>query len=251
MPWSLKRSGIGAGADDPHTTGMCGRYTIHTGGDLLSGRFGVSGPAPETSPRFNAAPLQSLPVVRFNAADSQRHLSLLRWGLVPSWAKDTSIASKLINARGETLTEKASFKTAFKKRRCLVPADAFYEWRKEGSTKQPFAITTTDNGPFAMAGLWEGWRDPTTGEWLHTYTIVTTSANALLADLHDRMPVILPQSCWSAWLGEEEASEADLVGMLAPYDAERMRVWPVSRDVGNVRNDRADLLEPRPQITLV
>lgn len=230
---------------------MCGRYTIHIQGDLLAGRFGVSGPAPEASSRYNAAPLQNLPVVRFNAADGERHLSLLRWGLVPSWAKDVSIGSKMINARGETLIEKPAFRAAFKKRRCLIPADAFYELKKEGSGKQPYAIGKTDDGPFAMAGLWEGWKEPATEEWLHTFTIVTTSANPLLADLHDRMPVILPSSRWAAWLGEDDASEADLVGMLEPFAAEQMRMWSVSRDVGNVRNDRPELLEALPQQALL
>ena len=141
-----------------------------------------------------------------------------------------------------TRCEKATFKSAFRKRRCLVPADAFYEWKKVAGGKQPYAVTTTDNGPFGMAGLWEGWKNPD-GAWEHTFTLITTKANAAVAELHDRMPVILPPAAWPAWLGEEEASKQELLALLRPY-AGSVRLWPVSRDVGNVRNDRPDLVEP-------
>ncbi|MCW2239591.1 SOS response-associated peptidase [Azospirillum canadense] len=229
---------------------MCGRFALKSPPSLIAERFGVAGPLPNLTARFNAAPLQDLPVVRLNPDTGERNLHLLRWGLVPVWAKDATIGSKLINARCETLTEKASFRTAFHKRRCLVPADAFYEWKQAGNVKQPYAITTTDNGPFAMAGLWEAWKNPD-GLWERTFTIITTTANALLSELHDRMPVILPSAQWPAWLGEEPVSDETLRSLLRPYPAPEMRMWPVSRDVGNVRNDRPDLLDPLEQTRLI
>jgi putative SOS response-associated peptidase YedK len=223
---------------------MCGRYTIHSPAPLIASRFGVLGDMPEISPRYNAAPLQTLPVVR-RRPEGGRALSLLRWGLVPVWAKDSKGAAGMINARAESVADKPAFRSAYRKRRCLVPFDNFYEWRTEGKTKQPFAIGTTSNErPDAFAGLWEGWQDKDTGEWLHTFSVITTTANDVAREVHDRMPVILPPDAWAAWLGEEEVSPEELHSLLRPYPADQTRLWPVGKDVGNVRNDRPDLVDP-------
>ncbi|MCW2242516.1 putative SOS response-associated peptidase YedK [Azospirillum canadense] len=187
--------------------------------------------------------MQTLPVIRFNPETKERRLSPLRWGLVPVWAKDPSGAAKMINARAEGVADRPAFRSAFKKRRCLVPFDAYYEWRKVDGAKIPHAIATDSNGPDAFAGLWEGRKDPDSGEWLHTFTIITTEANDATRAIHDRMPVILPPDRWSAWLGEEEISPDALQAMLSPYPSTHMRVWQVSKDVGSVKNDRADLID--------
>ena len=151
----------------------------------------------------------------------------------------------MINARAESVPYKPSFRSAFRKRRCQIPFDSFYEWKVEGKAKQPYAIGTTRNEkPDAFAGLWEGWKDTATNEWLHTFTIITTTANEVTAAVHDRMPVILPPSAWPAWLGEEEVGADDLATLMRPYPADQTRLWPVHRDVGNVRNDRPDLIVP-------
>ncbi|MBP2299906.1 SOS response-associated peptidase [Azospirillum picis] len=224
---------------------MCGRFAIHSPTDQIAARFGTVGQLPEFGPRYNAAPLQMLPVVRAHPETKERRLGLLRWGLLPVWSKDAAGAARMINARAESVPEKPAFRSAFRKRRCLIPFDNFYEWKADGKAKQPYAIGTTGNEkPDAFAGLWEGWKDPATGEWLHTFTIITTTANDATRDVHDRMPVILPPADWPAWLGEEEAGDDRLVGLMRPYPADRTRLWPVHRDVGNVRNDRVDLIEP-------
>jgi putative SOS response-associated peptidase YedK len=147
---------------------MCGRLTIHSSPDLVAQRFGVAEPLPDLGPCYNAAPLQQLPVVRLNPETRRRTLSLLRWGLVPVWARDPATGSRMLNARCETVAEKPAFKAAFRKRRCLLAADAFYEWKKVGGGKQPYAATTTDTGRFGMAGLWEGSKNPD-GGWEHTF----------------------------------------------------------------------------------
>jgi len=149
----------------------------------------------------------------------------------------------MINARCETVATSAAFRSAFQKRRCLIPADGFYEWKKVGGAKQPYAITT-DAPPFVFAGLWEGWKDPAAEQWVHTYTIITGPANAATAEVHDRMPVILPEEHWAGWLGETDG--ADLQAMLQPYPAEHTRLWTVSKAVGNVKNDTPDLFVPNP-----
>lgn len=237
---------VDAAYPDDHVGAMCGRFAIHSPASLIVERFGVTGPIPDVQPRYNAAPLQLLPVVRTHPETRERTLALLRWGLVPVWSKDSTGAARMINARAESVPDKPAFRSAFKKRRCLVPFDNFFEWKKlDAKTKQPYAIGTTSNEkPDAFAGLWEGWKDPTTDEWMHTFTIITTTANEATSEVHDRMPVILPPVAWAAWLGEEEASPDELVALMRPYPADQTRLWPVHRDVGNVRNDRADLVEP-------
>lgn len=222
---------------------MCGRYSIHTDPKRLEFSFTTKNPLANFQPRWNAAPTQILPVVRFNPETRERSLDLLRWGLVPHWAKDLSIGHKLINARAEGIETKASFRQAFWKRRCLVPADLFYEWKREGARKQPYAVALKSRETMALAGLWENWRDPSSGEWVRTFTIITTAANPLLAPLHDRMPVILEEADWPTWLGET-ADHRDPLGLLHPYPSDRMRIWPVSDRVNNVRIDESCLIEP-------
>ena len=168
----------------------------------------------------------------------------MRWGLVPYWARDAKIAYSTINAKAETVATSPSFREAFRKRRCLVPADAFYEWQKlDAKTKQPFAIAMKDGSPYAFAGLWDRWRDPLTREPLETFTIVTTDANELIQGMHTRMPVILEPKDYDRWLtpGDAERLPTDL---LRAYPAERMTAWKVDRQVGNVRNDTTDCIAP-------
>jgi putative SOS response-associated peptidase YedK len=190
-------------------------------------------------PRWNAAPTTDLPVV--TAANGGRTLELMRWGLIPSWAKDMKIARKTINARANTVDTAPAFRAAWHAgRRCLVIADGYYEWRD--SDRQPFAVALANRGPMTFAGLWESWR-AADGTAIRSFTIITTAANELVAAVHDRMPVILASDCWAAWLGEVHAPLDDLKAMLTPYPSERMALWPVSKRVGNVRNDSPDLFE--------
>ena len=220
---------------------MCGRYT-----QLMSWRELVElyrltddMPALNISARYNVAPTQQVPIVRLEAG--KRHLAMVRWGLVPSWAKDLKIGTKLINARGETVSEKPSFRSAFKARRCLVPASGFYEWKGQAESKQPYYITLKDR-PMTLAGLWESWRSPK-GEMVESCTIVTTAANRLLAEIHGRMPVILAPNDIDPWLYPGIETEK-LKALFEPYPARAMTAYPVSKAVGNVRNDEPDLVEP-------
>jgi putative SOS response-associated peptidase YedK len=223
---------------------MCGRFVQKTPLGEIQVLFETAGAVPNAPPRYNAAPTDSLAVVRFNTQTRTRALDLLRWGLVPLWAKDPSFGPKAINARSETVATNNIFKDAFARRRCLVPADAFYEWRKiGGKTTEPYAIAPA-GGVFAFAGLWERWKNPADGVILRSFTIVTGRPNALCAPIHDRMPVILPPEAWPLWLGEEEASPEELLALLQPYPAERMRVYRIGPAVGNVKNDEPALLEP-------
>ena len=194
-------------------------------------------------PRFNIAPTQMAPVVRsFNGG---RRMDILRWGLIPSWSKDKTAASKLINARGETVAQKPSFRDAYKHRRCLVPVDGFYEWRKEGEGKQPFRIGFKEGKPFVFAGLWESWTVPAgqedAGEVIETYTIVTTNANERIAPIHHRMPVIVDPADYGVWLTGDPSEAADVIRAFPPCD---MAFYRVSTRVNNVRNDDESCVEP-------
>lgn len=223
---------------------MCGRFLNKLPVAEIARIFEVTAPLPNYPERYNLAPTQPILAVRLNPTTGQRSLDTLRWGLVPHWAKDLSIGARLINARAETLAKTPSFRDAFARRRCLIPASGFYEWQKNAEGKQPYAIVPADEPLFAFAGLWENWRDRDAGEaapWLRSCTIVTGPANALLAPIHDRMPVILPRQAWGAWLGEIPASPTAL---LVPFPAERMRAYPVSPRVNNVRNDDSSLADP-------
>ncbi|MBM85741.1 MAG: DUF159 family protein [Rhodospirillaceae bacterium] len=217
---------------------MCGRYSITTPPEALRRLFRFND-LPNLQPRYNMAPKQMAPVVRDR--DGVRHLDLLRWGLLPSWARDVSIGAKLINARLETIAEKPSFRDAFKKRRCLVPADGFYEWRKCGKLKKPHRVCIVNGGAFAFAGLWERWCDPANQHAvIETFTVATTVASSSIAHIHHRMPVILDPSDYNRWLaGDPE----NLLQQIKPFPDERLYAYEVSPRVGNVRNDDWGLLE--------
>jgi putative SOS response-associated peptidase YedK len=220
---------------------MCGRYTLTSPLEGVRQLFDFI-ERPNLIPRANIAPTHQVPVVRLGG-DGKRHLDPLRWGLVPSWAKEASIGARLINARGETVASKPSFRRAFVERRCLVPADGFYEWKTEEGAKQPYRITLADGGPFAFAGLWERWRDPEAGDDLETFTIITTEATPDLAAIHSRMPVILDPGDFAPWLDPATAPEA-LQALLKPYEEAPMVAYRVSRAVNKVANQDLTLIEP-------
>jgi putative SOS response-associated peptidase YedK len=222
---------------------MCGRYSITTPVEALRRLFGFAGPARNLAARYNVAPRQDVPVVRA-AGDGVRALAMLRWGLVPSWAKDPGIGDRLINARSETAHEKPSFRAAFKSRRCILPADGFYEWKKEGGVKQPYRICLDDGGPFGLAGLWERWSDPAGGV-LETCAILTTEANAQVRPIHHRMPVILDPGDHAAWLDADGIDTVAARALARPFEEGRLVAYPVSRHVNAARNDDAACIEPR------
>ncbi|MFI5181060.1 MAG: SOS response-associated peptidase [Thermoanaerobaculia bacterium] len=217
---------------------MCGRYYFFTPADIVAERFGL-GSRPPLRPRFNIAPQSEASVIL--AGEGIRRLVAMRWGLVPSWSKDPASAYKMINARAETAPEKPSFRTPFRRQRLLVPADGFYEWKRKGETKRPFALRLASKEPFAMAGLWDRWKKPDGSELL-SFTILTTSANPLVSSVHDRMPVILPREAEAVWLDPTE-SESALKTLLVPYAGE-MEAMPIGNSVNNPRNDGPELLEP-------
>jgi putative SOS response-associated peptidase YedK len=220
---------------------MCGRFRVARSKELLEEAFGaVDGPVPvEWSPRYNVAPGQSIVAVRQDAARPVRELVRLRWGLIPAWAKEASIGYKMINARAETAAEKPSFRDAMKRRRCLIPADGFYEWKKAGGKKLPYCFTMADDAIFAFAGLWERWRNPS-GEPVESCTILTTEPNELAREIHDRMPVILSPEDYELWLDPGFARVDELKEMLKPYPAAGMRSFRVSDRVNQVKNDDPD-----------
>jgi len=227
---------------------MCGRYSLTTAPEAMRALFDYEN-LPNLEPRFNIAPTQPVPVVRLNEA-GRRELALLRWGLIPHWAKDASMAARMINARAETVDAKPAFREAFAKRRCLVPADGFYEWRTEDGRKQPFRIGMKGGAPFAFAGLWESWTAPegagpgaAPGETVETVTIVTTDANEKLRPIHVRMPVILAAADYAAWLDTHTPAN-DAKALLRPYPAEPMAFYRVSTHVNAVRNDDAACIAP-------
>jgi putative SOS response-associated peptidase YedK len=227
---------------------MCGRFARKSTQEVLADWFGVElEDMPWFAPTYNAAPQSTQPVVRVNRDSGSREFALMRWGLVPFWAKDPKFGYSTINARAEEAASKPAYREALKKRRCLVPADAFYEWQRTSEkNKQPYAIALKSGEPCALAGLWESWK-PQEGPTLETFTILTTDPNELMQTIHDRMPVILAQRDYERWLEPEGESGGDParppVDLLRPYPAERMRAWQVSQRVGNVRNNDPELLE--------
>jgi len=223
---------------------MCGRFVQKTPLGDIRVLFETTNPVPNAAARYNAAPTDNLAVVRYNPQSRERALDLLRWGLVPLWAKDLSFGPKCINARAETVATNNIFRDAFERRRCLVPADGFYEWQKEGGTTQPYAIVPIEGAIFAFAGLWERWKNPEDGSILRSFTIVTGRPKALCRPIHERMPVILPKPAWPLWLGEVEATREELLALLVPYPSELMRTYPIGKAVGNVKNDEPGLLAP-------
>jgi putative SOS response-associated peptidase YedK len=219
---------------------MCGRYTLRHQPGEIADRFGVDPIIELAPPRFNIAPSQIVPVIR---QAEGREMVGCKWGLIPFWAKDPAIGNKLINAKAETLAEKPSFKNALAKRRCLIPADGFYEWQKKGKApSQPLYIRRQDGGLFAFAGLWEEWKAPD-GKRIQSFTIITTEPNELIAQFHHRMAVILKPEEEAFWL-DMKNKPADLLPLLRPYDGDDMEAFPVSRAVNSPSVDNASLIEP-------
>ncbi|NJL47793.1 MAG: SOS response-associated peptidase [Leptolyngbyaceae cyanobacterium SM2_5_2] len=224
---------------------MCGRFSLAKGGEELAECFQIH-PALPIEPRYNIAPTQPVVAVVATAEAPQPQFQILRWGLIPSWAKDITIGNRLINARAETLAEKPSFRAAFKRRRCLIVADGFYEWHQQpdGKPKQPYYIFLRDHQPFAFAGLWEHWLDSTSGSELQTCTILTTEPNELMASIHTRMPVILPPEDYAPWLDPGFYQPSVLQSMLRPYEAAAMDRYPVSTLVNKPQHDSPDCIVP-------
>jgi putative SOS response-associated peptidase YedK len=222
---------------------MCGRYARKSAQELLAEWFGMDLKQMRWAPpTWNAAPQSFQPVVRLNPETAQREMPLLRWGLIPSWAKDARIGLNTINARVEEAASKPAFRAALKKRHCLVPADAYYEWQHTGAkSKQPYAIALASGEPMAFAGLWESWRN-IKGEALETFTILTTTANERLSAIHDRMPVIVERKDFGRWLDPDDKAPSP-AELLRPLAFEQVRAWPVSDRVGNTRNNGASLLD--------
>jgi putative SOS response-associated peptidase YedK len=221
---------------------MCGRFFLQRDPAGLARYFETQNPTPNHAASWNVAPTQDSLVVRRHPESGLRHLDSLRWGLVPRWAKDAKDAAKLMNARADTVIEKPSFRDAFQKRRCIVPMDGFYEWRKAADgSKQAYAVALASGAPMAVAGLWEGWKAPD-GGWLRTFSVITTEANEKQALVHHRMPAILPPEVWDAWLGEEPAEPEELAELLLPCPPDELAIWPVDNRVGRVAENDAKLL---------
>jgi putative SOS response-associated peptidase YedK len=220
---------------------MCGRFTLTTSRKQVAEQFPLF-EVPDLEPRFNIAPTQPVAAARVLAEPERREVVLLRWGLIPSWADDPAIGNRLLNARAETVADKPSFRSAYRKRRCLIPADGFYEWQKLGKQKQPYFIHLRDGALFAFAGLWEHWeRD---GQPVESCTILTTTANELVRPLHERMPVIIEPRDYPRWLDPGNQTAAGLDVLLRPYPAEAMGLYAVSTHVNNPRHEDAECLKP-------
>ena len=219
---------------------MCGRFSLYSNPHVVGLQFGLAH-TPEFSPRYNVAP--GTPILAVRADDRHaRQGVLLQWGLIPSWAKDPSIGHRMINARAEHIAEKPAFRSALRRRRCIIPADGFYEWQAAGSRKQPYYVRSREHELFGFAGLYEFWKGPE--GLIGSCTVITTEANALMRPLHDRMPVILDAGDYAHWLDPDNPDPEALVAVLRPAPAERMVAHPVSVRVNSVRNDDADLIEP-------
>jgi len=214
---------------------MCGRFAFYSPSEATAALFGVDGGI-AVEPRYNIAPTQLIAAVREDE-EQKRELVMLRWGLVPFWAKDPAIGNRMINARAETVAEKPSYRAAFRHRRCVVLADGFYEWRKEGDTKTPYFISLASGEPFGLAGLWEHWTDKNSGESIQSTTLITTAANDFMATLHHRMPVILQADTANEWL----SGPGDFLDRSAA-SSPALQAWPVDRRVNNARNSGAELI---------
>jgi putative SOS response-associated peptidase YedK len=215
---------------------MCGRYRLSRRKQIIEEHFDAVSGEEDWSPRFNVAPTQPVPVIRQHPKEPIRQLSLMRWGLIPSWAKDSSVAASMINARGETAVTKPAFRDALKSRRCLIPADGFYEWVRAGKTKQPYCFEVNAGELFAFAGLWDRWKDRS-GNSIETCSILTTTPNTVTAAVHDRMPVILDPDAYDVWLDPGMTNVGAASALLMPYDAQLMRCYPVSTRINHVAND--------------
>lgn len=220
---------------------MCGRYTLTRWSEEVAGIVKASTNL-NLTPRYNIAPTQPVATILQPESSSERELRFLHWGLIPSWAKDESMSARMINARAETVAEKPAFRSAFKRRRCLVLADGFYEWQTQGKKKQPFYFKLKDGEVFGFAGLWEHWEK--NGNVVESCTIITTNANNLMQSIHDRMPVILPAKDYEMWLDPDTAKIEKLQELLQPYSEEKMTAYPVSTIVNKPANDSAECVEP-------
>ena len=219
---------------------MCGRFTLNTSAKIIAEFFKLS-EVPDIEPRYNIAPTQSVATVTVDSEKMQRQFQFMRWGLIPSWAKDMKIASKMINARSETVAEKPAFRSAIKHRRCLIVADGFYEWLPQGKHKQPYYFQMAQGAPFAFAGLWENWESPE-AEKIVSCTIITTAANETVQPVHDRMPVILPDTAWEEWL-DPAVSAQQVLPLLKPYTAAAMTANAVSAIVNSPSKDSPECIQ--------
>jgi putative SOS response-associated peptidase YedK len=219
---------------------MCGRYTVISNPEALRALFGYE-EQPNFPPRYNIAPTQPIAIVRL--VDGKRRFALVRWGLLPSWVKDPKTFTLLINARGETVCDKPAYRAAMKRRRCLIPADGFYEWQKAGDRKRPFYVHAASGEPLAFAGLWETWTGPN-GEELETGTIVTTTANDTLKPIHERMPVIVPREAFDLWLNCTDVDAKTAEALIAPAPEGLLEAYEISTAVNRTANDNPKLLEP-------
>jgi putative SOS response-associated peptidase YedK len=222
---------------------VCGRFTQQRPTSELAEIFEAADLADDPGGHYNVAPTDEAAVVV--QRDDRRAIVRYRWGLIPHWADSPKIASRTFNARAETVGSTPAFRDALRRRRCLVPVDSFYEWRREGTVRQPYRIARPDGRPLVLAGLWAGWRDPHAEEVRRTFTIVTTRASERIADLHDRMPVVLAEPAWERWLDTREADLGELRGLLVPAEDEPLEIHPVVPLVNNVRNNGPELLTPR------
>jgi putative SOS response-associated peptidase YedK len=220
---------------------VCGRYAFFSPAEAVRRVFELD-EVPSLEPRYNVAPTQDVAAVRAGE-EGRRAFALLRWGLVPKWAKERAIGNRMINARAETLDEKPAFRDAFRKRRCLVLADGWYEWQAAAGGKQPWFVRRKDAKPLAFAGLWERWKDPADGSTLESCTIVTTDAAEFLRKIHERMPVVLDAADWDRWLDTAFTDTVKLKELLAPFDAKALEAWPVSREVNTPKNEGPGLIE--------
>jgi putative SOS response-associated peptidase YedK len=221
---------------------MCGRFTQERPASELADIFAAEPLADELGARYNVAPTDEAFVIV--QRDDRRAVASYRWGLVPHWSTDARSAARMFNARAETITASPAFREAFRRRRCLVPVDSFYEWKRDGSIRQPYRVVRADGAPLALAGLWAGWREPDSDVVRRTFTIVTSSPNRTISELHDRMPVVLEPGAWDRWLAPTGADPTELLAMLEPSDDVELRIYPVNRYVNDVRRDGPDLIEP-------
>jgi putative SOS response-associated peptidase YedK len=221
---------------------MCGRFAQQRPASELAEIFSADPLVDDPGPRYNVAPTdEALVVVQ---RDDRRGVPSYRWGLIPHWADSAKVGSRMFNARAETLAGAPAFRDAFQRKRCLVPVECFYEWRREGTLRQPYTIGRADGAPLVLAGLWDGWRDPATDTVRRSFTIVTSAPNEAMATIHNRMPVILPEADWDAWLDGRYADRGRLLAMLEPRDEPELAIRAVSPLVNNVRNDGPELVVP-------
>jgi len=222
---------------------MCGRYRLSRRKQVIEEYFDCPSDDLDWVPHYNIAPTQPVPVIRQHPREPVRKLSLMNWGLIPSWAKDSSVSASMINARSETAHAKPAFRDALRSRRCLIPADGFYEWVRTAKPKQPYCFEVNDGELFAFAGLWDGWKDPN-GNWIRTCSILTTTPNAVTSAVHDRMPVILDAKDYDVWLDPGLKNIGAVSDLLKPCDAQSMRCYPVSTRINNVQNDDVECCRP-------